>query len=245
MRFRLGLIEAWGEARAKPVARYRHTFGFLCITAITVLAGVAAQHRPSSGGGLASSHTGVVPVYLTAIALDWALLGYVWMGVHRAGESLLSLAGERWADMRGPIRDLAIAAPFWVLWEATARVSWALLGPNEAKTVDILLPLGPIEVGLWLLVSATAGFCEELIFRGYLQRQLTALTRTVWVAVLGQSIVFGLFHAYQGWKAVAVISVLGLLYGILAAWRRNLKPGMLAHGWSDIWEGWLKHVLQF
>jgi hypothetical protein len=22
-----------------------------------------------------------------------------------------------------------------------------------------------------------------------------------------------------------------------------LKPGMIAHAWSDVWDGWLKHVL--
>jgi hypothetical protein len=51
--------------------------------------------------------------------------------------------------------------------------------------------------------------------------------------------VFGLIHP-RGWRAVLVISLLGMLYGALAAWRRNLRPGILAHGWSDVWEGWLK-----
>jgi membrane protease YdiL (CAAX protease family) len=55
--------------------------------------------------------------------------------------------------------------------------------------------------------------------------------------------VFGLAHAYQGWKAVVVISVLGVLYGLLAAWRRNLRANIVAHAASDIWEGWLKFAI--
>jgi hypothetical protein len=65
------------------------------------------------------------------------------------------------------------------------------------------------EIFLWLLVSLSAGFCEELVFRGYLQRQFHAATGNVVVAVALQAIVFGLVHTYQGWKPVLVITVLG------------------------------------
>jgi len=33
--------------------------------------------------------------------------------------------------------------------------------------------------------------------------------------------------------------VLGVLYGVLAAWRKNLRPGMIAHTCSDIVGGLL------
>jgi hypothetical protein len=49
------------------------------------------------------------------------------------------------------------------------------------------------------------------------------------VAVIAQALVFGLAHGYQGWKAVIVISVLGVMYGLLAAWRRNLRANIMAH----------------
>jgi hypothetical protein len=41
-------------------------------------------------------------------------------------------------------------------------------------------------------------------------------------------------HSYHGWKSTIVITVLGVLYGILAAWRRNLRANMIAHAWSDV-----------
>ena len=34
-----------------------------------------------------------------------------------------------------------------------------------------------------------------------------------------------------------VITVLGVLYGLLALARRNLRPGMIAHAWSDVYGG--------
>ena len=96
---------------------------------------------------------------------------------------------------------------------------------------------------VWIATCITAGVCEEMVFRGYLQRQLHALSGNLAAAVVAQGIIFGLFHAYQGWKQVTVICVLGILYGALAAWRRNLRVNIVAHAWSDIWEGWLKFVV--
>ena len=92
-------------------------------------------------------------------------------------------------------------------------------------------------------VSVSAGICEEIVYRGYLQRQFLALTRSSIVAVLAQAVIFGLGHAYQGAKQVVVITVLGLLYGLLAWWRKSLRPGILAHAWSDIFGGWIERLI--
>jgi len=177
------------------------------------------------------------------MVMDWGLLYYCWAGVHRRGGNLKNLSGGRWSSWKSVAVDLGIGFPFWVLWEGAAySVHW-LLGPSSAKSVDSLLPQSPLEILTWIGTSITAGVCEELVFRGYVQRQFHGLTGSVAVAVLGQGVVFGLFHFYQGWKNVIVICVLGVLYGALAAWRGNLRANIIVHAWSDVWEGWLKFVV--
>lgn len=116
-------------------------------------------------------------------------------------------------------------------------------GAGSAKTVDSLLPQSLLEILVWMGTCVTAGVCEEMAFRGYLQRQLHALSGSVVLAVLGQGLLFGLFHSYQGWKNVILITVLGVLYGALAAWRRNLRINIVTHAWTDAWDGWLKFVV--
>jgi membrane protease YdiL (CAAX protease family) len=91
-------------------------------------------------------------------------------------------------------------------------------------------------------VSVAAGIGEEIIFRGYLQQQFRAATGSMAVAVVLQGCMFGLIHTYQGWKQVLVIAPLGILYGALAAWRKNLRSSMIAHAWSDVFEGCLKFL---
>lgn len=226
----------------EPVATYWHSLGFLGIVTLTTVAGFAAQRRPTSGGGLTSAHDGMIPVYFAAIALDWLLVYFVWGGVRKRGGRLLDLVGGRWKNARDVLSDLAIAAPFWVIWMAVGRGLDYLLGPGAQKTIDILLPRSALEAAVWIGASATAGFCEELVFRGYVQQQLQALSGSSVIAVIGQGALFGLMHAYQGWRPVIVISALGMLFGCMALWRGSLRAGMLAHAWADVWSGWLSHL---
>jgi CAAX prenyl protease-like protein len=51
----------------------------------------------------------------------------------------------------------------------------------------------------------------------------------VTLAVLVQGILFGIGRWYQGIKMVIVITVLEILFGILARWRDSPRPGMIAH----------------
>ena len=96
-----------------------------------------------------------------------------------------------------------------------------------------------MEGALWVLLSISAGFSEELAFRGYLQRQFTALTGRTSQALLLQAAVFGIAHGYQGLQACLAIALYGALFTLLALWRKSLRPGMIAHAWTDIASGLL------
>jgi membrane protease YdiL (CAAX protease family) len=238
------------EVRQRPpqIASSKHLVGFLLIGAGLVALGLLAQHAPTGGSAGASTgqigrHSQAIHIYLVAILMDWGLLYYCWAGVHRRGGNLRTLSGGRWTSWKSVAVDVGIGLPFWVLWEAAAYGVHSLLGPSSAKSVDSLLPQSLLEILIWIGTSITAGVCEELAFRGYVQRQFHALTGSVAVAVLGQGLVFGLVHFYQGWKNVIVICVLGVLFGALAAWRRNLRANIIVHAWADIWSGWLKSVV--
>lgn len=225
------------------IASWKHLIGFLCIMVGLMALGFSAQHAaaPEHGNQLAG-HGSAVQIYLVAGLMDWALLYYCWGGVHRRGGTLATLSGGRWTSVKQLAIDIALAVPFFLVWEGAALGVARLLGHSAAKTVDSLLPQTLPEILLWIAVSATAGICEEMAFRGYLQQQLTALGGCVPLAVVGQALAFGIAHSYQGWKQVVVITILGILYGTLAAWRRNVRINILAHAFTDVWEGWLKFI---
>ena len=37
---------------------------------------------------------------------------------------------------------------------------------------------------------------------------------------------------------MSVICFMGALFGVVAAWRRSTRPGMIVHAMADIWGGW-------
>jgi CAAX protease family protein len=167
---------------------------------------------------------------------------WAWGGVQFKGGHLHDLTGGRWPSWRSLAQDVAIAIPFWGVWELTAWLVHLAVDRIQTPTTEYHPPSGFLKVFLWILLSVSAGICEEIVFRGYLQQQFRAATRSLAVAVILQGLAFGLVHAYQGWKQVIVIAPLGILYGALVAWRRNLRASMIAHAWCDLFEGWLRFL---
>jgi len=102
------VVEDSGVSQKPPqVASWAHLVGFLLIGAGVVALGFLAQQAPSRGGPEASgqfaSHGQAIPIYLTAIVMDWALLYYCWVGVHRRGGNVGTLSGalELMEERRG------------------------------------------------------------------------------------------------------------------------------------------------
>jgi uncharacterized protein len=189
-----------------------------------------------------ASHGAVLLKYALLIASEWGMAYWAWAGVHWRGGHLRDLTGGRWTSWRSIALDIAIAIPFWGVWELTAWLVHRAVERVPAVTAQYQPPSGALEVCLWILLSISAGICEEIVFRGYFQQQFRAATGSIALAVLLQGAIFGMAHTYQGWKQVIVIAALGILYGVLVAWRRNLRSSMIAHAWADIFEGWLKFL---
>jgi membrane protease YdiL (CAAX protease family) len=112
-------------------------------------------------------------------------------------------------------------------------VLFELLGRWVTAT-GFLLPKSWGEAAVWIAISITAGTCEELVYRGYLQRQLWSFTKSLPAAILLQSLIFGAGHIYQGWKPALVTAIYGMVFGLVAAWRRSVVPGMIAHSALDV-----------
>src|ERR1019366_7096711 len=92
--------------------------------------------------------------------------------------------------------------------------------PSQQQTLHILSQLAPAngrEVIAWIALCVIGGFAEELIFRGYLQRQFTAWSRGATAAgVLFSALLFGAAHGYQGARNMILLSVFGALFSLLA-----------------------------
>ena len=206
--------------------------------------GAGGQHRLVARFGR--------PAFYTATMVwEWVLLAYVWVGMRRQRLTLAEITGGKWQTPEDALLDLAVAGGFWICAALVlGAVGFALGLAGQAqqsetlKKVGFLAPANIKEIVFWLGLSATAGFCEEIIFRGYLQRQFIALTRSSLIGILLSAVVFGAAHGYEGAPRMVQIGVFGLMFGVLAHFRKSLRPGMIAHAWHDSFSGILLHVLQ-
>jgi len=208
-----------------------HTIVFIAIFVGLSVAGGFFQHAAKQHPQAAVPRANAVPSYVSVLISEWLLVFYVRMGVHKRGVRLRDLVGGRWATPKEAMKDIALGAGLWAVWIGLMNPHILGGGTNAAQE---LLPQGILESLVWIPLALSAGFCEELAFRGYLQKQFQAIAGSSALAVLFQAIVFGVGHLYEGVGAATRITLFGALFGLLAAWRKSLRPGMIAHAWSDI-----------
>lgn len=98
-----------------------------------------------------------------------------------------------------------------------------------------LLPRTEPERRRWVAVALTAGFCEELLFRGFLFYYLQAhWGASLYAAVVVSTLIFALSHWYQGTGNVVRVSVVGLLLGIAYATTGSLFFPVVLHILLDL-----------
>jgi membrane protease YdiL (CAAX protease family) len=148
---------------------------------------------------------------------------------------------------RRPLASIGLVRPSWRALVAGAVVMLALVAlaglaavivsatglPLQQEQQQTQLILG-LPIWLQLAVAASAGFTEEVLFRGFPIERLTALTGRRWLGALVPILVFGAVHApFWGLAHALVAGMSGLWLTLLYLWRRNLLTNIVAHGLMD------------
>jgi membrane protease YdiL (CAAX protease family) len=152
-----------------------------------------------------------------------------------AGSMFGPLVGR--AETRRLVSELSWGALLMllVLGVESALQSW--LGMPESLFAHATLPHLPAEKASWTLLAILIGCSEELVYRGYLLRQLQALSGSAWLALLLQASLFGVAHGAQGQWAVARFAAYGLAFGYVAQRQRSIVPCVVCHVGLDVCAG--------
>jgi membrane protease YdiL (CAAX protease family) len=219
-----------GENSAETIAPWWHTVLVLAILGGCSFAGFYQHGFPNLNLPAMNSR---LSGYFTVIALEWVLVLLIWLALCRHGLTLDSLVAGSWRTTGNFFRDLGLGIALIVVVVPLTSGINHLLGVHTAKTLaTLMLPKTGFELFVWLALAWTAGFCEELVFRGYLMRQFGSWTGSRAAGLILQGVAFGLAHGYQG-MAMLTIMAEGWVLGLLASWRKSLRPGMLSHGVQD------------
>lgn len=184
--------------------------------------------------------------YVRTMLQQWTLSAAVFALMVRGGRPLSALflvvphGWRLWVGVALPVAYLVL-----IVQQAGAIAKSPKTIAKLRETLQPLRALVPHTAGeyrLFVPLCFTAGFCEELLFRGYF----------VWVAqhwiglwpAAGLSMVsFGLAHAYQGRKFGIRAFYAGVAMGLLALVTRSLLPGMLLHALIDLGGGTVTYIV--
>jgi len=104
------------------------------------------------------------------------------------------------------------------------------------KRIAFILPLSREERAWFLLVSLTAGICEEILYRGYLIQYLAGapMHNEIWIAIGISSLAFGLAHGYQGIGGIVGTGILGAVMAVIFVVTGSLWLPITLHAIIDL-----------
>jgi membrane protease YdiL (CAAX protease family) len=131
-----------------------------------------------------------------------------------------------------------------------AIIYWLILiksiAENEGLRAEIVskfkpyIDIMPVTKGqvliFTLVLSVSAGICEELIFRAYLYTLMESHFGMAG-AILLSSVIFGLWHCYLGWQEVIRTSIMGALFCGIYIFTGNIILPILLHIFIDVYSG--------
>lgn len=150
-----------------------------------------------------------------------------------------------WSDLgiRRPknwTKIILVGAGVALLLQASAILQIKLGGPMPDLSSFEQIKNNPLVLLGFLVISwTTAGFGEEIIYRGFFMKQIARLfddqKNSSWViGLVLTSVVFGLIHFSQGITGMLMTGFAGLVFGIVyLASGRNLWASIIAHALTD------------
>ncbi len=173
--------------------------------------------------------TMILIVLIVTVIVQWGifLFNYVSLYFEKTGMAGVGVGRIRTVDFAWTIAFLL--ASFAII----SGLEWALgqAGIPVSGDVGLLIPKDPAGKVVWVVVAATAGFCEEVAFRGYVLTRLRLVGRfNSWtIPVIISSVMFGACHTYQGLPGFIVITIYGAMFSLLYIRTGTLWPCILAH----------------
>ncbi|MCX5755939.1 MAG: CPBP family intramembrane metalloprotease [Gemmatimonadetes bacterium] len=150
------------------------------------------------------------------------------------GKHLFSLGGLG-------LREVGIGVIGFALLLLTIPISRALRKPDEdrRRLIFSLAPRNAREWVVYALIAVMAGIAEESAYRGVAVWILTPIFGSPLPAMFLSAMAFGVAHAVQGAKAMAVVFFLALILQGLVWMTNTLVIAMVAHAAYDLVAGYV------
>lgn len=168
----------------------------------------------------------------------------IWRVHSRLWSALFLTTPRGWPAAVGAVIALAgLALVTLQLWSVMRLPSARRVAARpKLGALGFMLPRTRRELSWFLIVSLTAGFCEELLYRGYLPWFFARWLGRVGAMTLAV-LIFGVSHIYQGRAGVVKASIAGAVMAALVLMCGSLFPAMILHASIDASGGIVGYLL--
>jgi len=179
-------------------------------------------------------------VYAATIGFQWTIAAIVAWRAWARGFTLHELGLVARAPLRTAILSaggaILIGAFQWMNLRRVGRLPVRARGHLQA-VAERLLPQNTVERLPFFALAATAGICEEFLYRGFAMAALRRSGLVAWETIVVSAVLFGLAHLYQGRSGLAGTLLLGAVFGTVRIAYDSLVPVILWHGTVDVVAG--------
>ncbi len=181
-----------------------------------------------------------IALYLSTIGFQWLLAGLVAWRAWARGFTLTELGmvvPTVFATVLAALVGSILFGVFqWTNLRRAGRVR-AAATTTLRQVARKILPRTPAEDLPYFGLAATAGICEEFLYRGFAMAALARLGISGWLIVVTTAVLFGLAHLYQGRSGLVGTTLVGLVLGGARLWLGSLFPMVAWHTVIDVVAG--------
>lgn len=174
-------------------------------------------------------------MYVQSVIFQWIMVGLILLSLFYNGDELSSI-GLGFLDQPFLIAGL-FGGSFLSLW-IFANFDIPTLNLEKFrqryKDVMFLIPTNQKEHNWAVVLSFTAGICEEIIFRGFTFWQLTQFLPII-PSILIVNLLFALSHFATKMKNMLLAFTFGIFWSITFIWTGSLWLAMLMHIIIDLY----------
>lgn len=178
-----------------------------------------------------------IPFWSGIILLHWISLFVVLAFLKQEGKGLRDIGYKLTRRQTSLFICSYLLLALMVLGFTEVSLRHVSIDADKLAHLSLFFPRTTLQRVFYILIVFTAGFCEEIVYRGYAITKFTEMGLNRWLAIVPAGVAFVLMHgiaSVMSYSQFLFYLIFALLFGVLFVSTRRLLPSMIVHLLFDL-----------